>query len=76
MYLAFYWHIGHTFQNPILLTSSLILNIAPEKQVWYKLCLGFVITKVMVFGIGESDLASVIESSQSLNAFCFLWETH
>lgn len=51
------------------LTPSLLLNIAPEKQVWYKLCLGFVITKVMVFGIRNSDLASLFFSASQCPLF-------
>lgn len=71
----FNWNTGHVFQNPVLLTSSLILYITPERQVWYKICLGFVITMAWWYLELEKVIEGFhVEPSPSLSALSFLWE--
>lgn len=42
--LSFHWNICQIFRNSVLLTSSLFLNIAPARLIWYKIYFDFVIT--------------------------------
>ena len=66
--LTFCWNICQIFQNSVLLTSTLILNIAPTRQIWYKIYLGFVITMTWWY----LELEKVIQgfNAESCQSLC------